>query len=816
MSTDRVANLDTVRLMRLKETCAYIRSPDGSTGSGYLVAPGRIGTAEHVVRSWTDGQMVEVAIGTGPTRRNCRARVLRRDKIHDAAVLEIVDAFDVQPLPVANQLDQKAAWSGYGFPAVAGQSQAADGLPIDGHVQDPSTTNDLGQASVLLYSDIIAAGNASPLHGFSGSPVVVDGALVGHLTKHIGDVDDRRRAVFGYVYACPISAVLALLGDDVHPLRLDIEPAPIVTVSDVIPKLAADEYHVFVSYRSTDGPWAMSLVARLEGAGLKVFIDQQELQVGEALAGQLESALQRSRAAVVLVSQGWLASPWCQEEASVLKKRAVEDQQFRLVPLRLDDSPMPAFLDARVWLDFKGSQRAEGANLERLLNALIARKPQREDSASAVAQTNERKVTDEFVARVRVAAVSSSRQVEKVLAEWRQTASSDAAPQIAAAEALVGRGEFERALLVLDGAPPMLRVRQLRAFALRKQGQIDVAIELFEALQREGNLDAESSGLLAGSYKARWLKTGGLAVRQRAYELYSAAFERSGDPFVGINAAAMALYCGDQSKMHQYAGKVVEALRERPMDKLDHWNLATLGEGFMLNGRFDDARAWYARAAAKAAGLHQDIAVMRRQARQNLTALNRPRNQFDDVLPVPRVLAYFGHMVDAPGRNPPRFPASKVGAVRLAIRSRIEQFGMLHGFGCAARGTDLLFLDELAKRELTATVVLPFPEAGFLVTSVGGNWDTLFANLRDKLGIEFCPPLLDAQPPEDGLQTAFAKANTEVLTRAIEYARRLDETPLIVAVWDRAAGDGPGGTAEAVELWQMEGFEVDVIDITQL
>ena len=63
---------------------------------------------------------------------------------------------------------------------------------------------------------------------------------------------------------------------------------------------------------------------------------------------------------------------------------------------------------------------------------------------------------------------------------------------------------------------------------------------------------------------------------------------------------------------------------------------------------------------------------------------------------------------------------------------------------------------------------------------------------------------------------AFAKANKEILQQAREYARRLDETPVVIAVWDRQPGDGPGGTAEAVELWEAEGFDVDVIDLSAL
>src|SRR6185503_20892505 len=97
-------------------------------------------------------------------------------------------------------------------------------------------------------------------------------------------------------------------------------------------------------------------------------------------------------------------------------------------------------------------------------------------------------------------------------------------------------------------------------------------------------------------------------------------------------------------------------LLARDAASLDHWGLASLAETFLLEKRLDDARDWYARAAGKAAGLHQVIAVMRRGAHLDLQGLGEPQDKLDAVLPVPCVLAYFGHMVDAPGRPVPRFP----------------------------------------------------------------------------------------------------------------------------------------------------------------
>jgi len=472
----------TDAFMRLKQASVFIRSSDGSTGSGYLVTPDRVATAWHVVSSWEKGEAQLVVIGSNP--RSVRtARLVKADKAADAAVLALDEAVDNEPLPLAIGLDRKAKWDGYGFPAVANKIDQPPGLPIDGHVQDPATETDRGKMALLLYSDKIAAGNASPLHGFSGSPVIVAGAVVGHIIKHIGDPDDPARAAFGYVYACPIDAIAALLGP-VPILNQPLAPVPITTLKDMVPALPDNEYHVFVSYRSSDRAWAMSLVARLEGVGLRVFIDQQELEVGQSLAKQLQSALTRSRAAVVLVSRGWIDSPWCQQESDVLLDRALKDRNFPLVPLRLDDSQMPALLNSQLWIDFKGMPRAEGEGVERLIGTLLKRTVGAPDSVAAKAAAAEQKVTDEFVARIKSAAVGSAATIKSLLAEWRRTASSDVTPALAAAEVLIGKAEFYQALGVIKDAGSTPRARQQRALALSKSGRHAEAV-VHAALIRE-------------------------------------------------------------------------------------------------------------------------------------------------------------------------------------------------------------------------------------------------------------------------------------------------------------------------------------------
>jgi hypothetical protein len=174
-----------------------------------------------------------------------------------------------------------------------------------------------------------------------------------------------------------------------------------------------------------------------------------------------------------------------------------------------------------------------------------------------------------------------------------------------------------------------------------------------------------------------------------------------------------------------------------------------------------------------------------------------------------------GHMPDAPGRTPARLPAGKIGSLRKEVDRRIDGWGALHGFGTAARGTDILVLEALAKRGLSATVVLPFPYTDFEASSVGGDWTRRLEALRKTKGLEFIE-LRASAPGPDQRDAAFGDANREVFEQAARYAKSLGEQPVVLAVWDGQAGDGPGGTADAVQLWRDEGHEPEIIDPTKL
>ena len=140
----------------------------------------------------------------------------------------------------------------------------------------------------------------------------------------------------------------------------------------------AERYDAFISYAHRDAEWVQVLADNLHRAGLDVFLDRWEITTGDRLAEQLQRGLTRSRVVVLVVSSASVTRPWWQEEFAAVVTAAVEGSQ-RLVPLLLDDVPLPPFMASRVRVDFRhtDSPDAYRAAFDNLLRAVLAQ-PQAE------------------------------------------------------------------------------------------------------------------------------------------------------------------------------------------------------------------------------------------------------------------------------------------------------------------------------------------------------------------------------------------------------------------------------------------------------
>lgn len=215
-------------------------------------------------------------------------------------------------------------------------------------------------------------------------------------------------------------------------------------------------------------------------------------------------------------------------------------------------------------------------------------------------------------------------------------------PALAAvlAEKLLDCQQPQQALLVLESARKTFgedqRLCQLLGLYWSRTGELSRAVALLEPIWAAHRDDEETSGILAGVYKRRWLKDRKqLEWLQKAHKLYSQVWERAKktSPYLGINSATTALWLENRPAAQQVADEVQTVLLERakklshgadPDLALNYWDQATLAESQLLLGQFERSRQTYLRAFQQHARQLANIAVSKSQAFEILQSLGPP------------------------------------------------------------------------------------------------------------------------------------------------------------------------------------------------
>jgi hypothetical protein len=179
------------------------------------------------------------------------------------------------------------------------------------------------------------------------------------------------------------------------------------------------------------------------------------------------------------------------------------------------------------------------------------------------------------------------------------------------------------------------------------------------------------------------------------------------------------------------------------------------------------------------------------------------------VPPSGRVVLTSGHLVDEPGRSPPRFPDEQVPAVAARIGALFEEWSVDHRdlvLSGGARGADILFAECALERGAVVRLLLALPPAQFVPRSVAaprGGWEERFHRLLPRCRVDVLPDALRAAG-----QSPFEQVNRWMLDEAERLTR-----PLVAAlVWDEQPAGGPAGTAGMAALLQERDVPTTVIN----
>ncbi|MFZ2406426.1 MAG: hypothetical protein WAW41_14920 [Methylobacter sp.] len=190
----------------------------------------------------------------------------------------------------------------------------------------------------------------------------------------------------------------------------------------------------------------------------------------------------------------------------------------------------------------------------------------------------------------------------------------------------------------------------------------------------------------------------------------------------------------------------------------------------------------------------------------------------NDIWKPRHVLLFSGHMIDAPSRIKPRFPAEYEPIAAQKITATLEQIsaGFLDlGMTQGACGGDLLFSEACLQRGVKLQLLQPFDEATFIkesVIPVDANWLQRYQRITNKLEI---PP--SAAPQALGVlpstMNAYERCNLWLLASALAYG---SEKLIFICLWDGNDVDEPGGTAHMVREVEKQNGQVIWLNTKQL
>jgi hypothetical protein len=366
-------------------------------------------------------------------------------------------------------------------------------------------------------------------------------------------------------------------------------------------------------------------------------------------------------------------------------------------------------------------------------------------------------------------------------------------------EDLINHGRYLEARAKTDDAlrsNENLRLRQLHALSLSKSGAPEAARDYLEPFYKTNSSDPETAGILGSIYKELFKKNQQVALALQSRDTYLKNFEATGSYYTGINASAMSAMVMQASKSREIANRVIQSIQP---DTTDFWELATLGEAYLLIKEKVRSTELYVK-ARKSAGTDWGKII---SVYHQLWLLNHFIPVSAEVVKMfnpPAVVAFVGHMIDHPERKSPRFPADIEAKVKEGLANNIRTLNAKIGYCSLACGGDILFAEAMAEQGGEVNIFIPFAIPDFIEMSIkfaGEQWIQRFNALREKFQVTLITT--DRYYGYDDLFSFQCKLifGSAILRGATNHAK----PTLITVLSDVDLRRSEGGTRDTLRLW---------------
>ncbi len=248
----------------------------------------------------------------------------------------------------------------------------------------------------------------------------------------------------------------------------------------------------------------------------------------------------------------------------------------------------------------------------------------------------------------------------------------------------------------------------------------------------------------------------------------------------------------------------------------------------------------------KQLAIYRDLGVLTANLTEVFKVVGEPAALPEPGVPPPaqparkRVLVFAGHMIDAADRKEPRFPADKEAVAREEIKQRVLKemntgLGVAAAYAGGASGGDILFQEVCAELGIETRLYLAVEPQIYVTKSVkaGPSWVQRFWDLYNAHFARKQVRVLskNANQVNDDVEylpvwvrdkagyNIWQRNNLWMLFNALAEgcdAKTGDPNLTLIALWDGAEGDGPGGTGDLVDKVGKLGARCEIMKTKEL
>lgn len=111
----------------------------------------------------------------------------------------------------------------------------------------------------------------------------------------------------------------------------------------------------FLSHSSKDKGFVRRLAADLVAHGVKVWLDEQRILVGDSIPEKIAQGLAESDFFLIVVSQNSVESSWVKKELNGALVHEIERRKVKVMPIRIDGAHVPDSIIDKAYADFRVS-----------------------------------------------------------------------------------------------------------------------------------------------------------------------------------------------------------------------------------------------------------------------------------------------------------------------------------------------------------------------------------------------------------------------------------------------------------------------------